>query len=56
VSLSARGSRNLYDKEEKIEDPVVLAQVRKQASRVRIKSLLAAILLTLMALVLPVFI
>jgi hypothetical protein len=54
VSLSARGSRNLYDKEEKIEDPAVLAQVQKQASVVRTKSLVAGILLTLLALVLPI--
>jgi hypothetical protein len=53
VSLSARGSRNLYDKVEKIEDPAVLAQVQKQASVVRNKSLVASILLTLLALVLP---
>jgi hypothetical protein len=54
VSLSARGSRNLYDKEEKIEDPAVLAQVQKQAGVVRTKSLIAGILLTLLTLVLPI--
>jgi hypothetical protein len=54
VRLSARGSRNLYDKEEKIDDPLVLAQVRKQASRVQLKSWLEAIPLTLIALALPV--
>jgi hypothetical protein len=53
VSLSARGSRNLYDKEEKIEDPLVLAQVRKQARVVQLKSLLTASILTLMSLTLP---
>ena len=38
------------DKVEKIEDPAELAQVRRQARRVNIKSLLAAILLTLLSL------
>jgi hypothetical protein len=54
VSLSARGSRNLYDKVEKIEDPTVLAQVQKQAAVVRTKSMVTAIILTLLALALPV--
>jgi hypothetical protein len=39
---------------EKIEDPAELAQVRKQARRVNIKSILAAIPLTLLALILPI--
>jgi hypothetical protein len=38
---------------EKIEDPAELAQVRRQARRVQIESILAAIPLTLIALVLP---
>lgn len=50
MGLSARGSRQLGDKVEKIEDPAELAQVRRQARRVNIKSLLAAILLTLLSL------
>jgi hypothetical protein len=41
------------DAEEKIENPEELAQVRRQARRVNIKSILAAIPLTLIALVLP---
>ena len=53
MRLSARGSRNLFDKEEKIEDPAVLAQVRRQARVVQLKSLLAASLLILMSLALP---
>jgi hypothetical protein len=56
VGLSARGSRNLYDKEEKIEDAAVLAQVRRQARRVNIKSFLTAIALTLIAIALPALI
>jgi hypothetical protein len=54
VSLAARGSRNLYDKVEKIEDSAVLAQVRLQARRVNLKALLVAIPLTLITLALPV--
>ncbi len=38
---------------EKIEDPYELAQVRRQARQVQLKSLLAAIPLTLLALALP---
>jgi hypothetical protein len=40
--------------EEKIEDPVELAQVRQQASKVRLKAVLAAFLLTLLFLLIPV--
>lgn len=38
---------------EKIEDAAELAQVRRQARRVHVKSFLAAIPLTLIALALP---
>ena len=38
---------------EKIEDPAELAQVRKQASWVNIKTLLAGIALTLISLLIP---
>jgi hypothetical protein len=44
----------LYDKEEKIEDPAVLEQVRAQESQVQFKALLAAIPMTLIALALPI--
>jgi hypothetical protein len=54
VALARRGTYNLNDKEEKMEDAAVLAQVRQQARRVNIKSLLAAIPLTLIALALPI--
>jgi len=53
VGLSARGSRQLGDKVEKIEDAAELAQVRQQASKVQLKALLAAIPLTLIGLALP---
>jgi hypothetical protein len=52
VGLAARGSRQLGDTAEKIEDPAELVQVRRQARRVKLKSLLLAIPLTLIALVL----
>jgi hypothetical protein len=55
VGLSARGSRQLGDQVEKIEDAAELAQVRRQAHKVQIKSLLAAIPLTLLALAVPPF-
>jgi hypothetical protein len=53
VGLAARGSRQLGDQVEKIEDPSELAQVRRQARRVQLKAFLVAIPLTLIALVLP---
>jgi hypothetical protein len=53
VGLAARGSRQLGDKVEKIEDTAELAQVRRQAGRVQLKAFLAAIPLTLIALALP---
>jgi hypothetical protein len=51
--LSARGSRQLGDEVETIEDAAELAQVRRQARRVQIKAFLAALPLTLIALALP---
>jgi hypothetical protein len=53
VGLSARGSRKFGDQAEKIEDVLELAQVRRQARRVSLKSFLAAIVLTLVTLALP---
>jgi len=53
VGLASRGSRQLTDEIEKIEDEAELAQVRRQARRVTIKAFLAAIPLTLIALALP---
>jgi len=49
VGLSARGSRQLGETVEKIEDPEELKQVRKQARKVRLKALAAGVLLTLIA-------
>jgi hypothetical protein len=51
--LASRSSRKLTDKEEKIEDPAELAQVKRQARRVNVKSIVAAIVLTLITLALP---
>jgi hypothetical protein len=43
----------LSDRAEKIEDPAELAQVRRQARRVQIKAILAAVPLTLIVFALP---
>lgn len=51
--LAARGLRNMGDGEEEIEDPEELNQVRRQARRVHIESVLAALALTAMAVILP---
>jgi len=53
VGLASRGSRNLTGEIEKIEDEAELSQVQRQARKVNIKALLAAIALTLIALALP---
>ncbi len=41
------------ENEEQIEDQAELAQVRRQASKVRVKSMAAALALTLIALLIP---
>jgi hypothetical protein len=53
VGLAARGSRQLGDEVETIEDAEELAQVRRQARRVYLKGFLAALGLLLIALVIP---
>ena len=50
MGLSARGSRQLGDFVEKIEDPAELAQVQRQARGVRLKGLAVAVALTLLSL------
>jgi hypothetical protein len=54
VGLASKNSRKLGDEMETIEDAAELAQVQRQARRVQIKSFLAAVPLTLIALALPV--
>lgn len=54
VGLANLNARKIGDKMEKIEDAGELAQVKRQARRIQIKSLLVAIPLTLIALLLPV--
>jgi hypothetical protein len=53
VALAARGSRQLGDEIEKIDDPAELAQVKWQARRVRLKAVVAGLLMTGIALALP---
>ena len=55
VGLAKLNSRKLGDKTETIDDVAELAQVRRQARRVQIKSLITAIPFTLIALVLPIY-
>lgn len=52
MGLAARGSRNLYETEERIEDAAELAQVERQARRVNQKTLLAALIATLLVMAL----
>jgi len=53
VTLASRGSRKMGDKEERIEDDVELAQVRRQARRVIFRAFLVAVPLTLLAFIIP---
>ena len=53
MGLAARGARKLGDQVEQIEDAAVLAQVRRQARQVNIRSALAAAVLTGLALIIP---
>ncbi len=53
VALAAIDSRKLGDHMEKIGDADELAQVKRQARRVQLKTILVALPLTLIALVLP---
>ena len=53
MGLAARGSRQLGDTIEQIDNAAELAQVRWQARRLQLKSLAVAIVLTLAALVIP---
>jgi len=55
VGLAARGSRKLgVGAEEKIQDAEELAQVQRQARKVNLEAALTAILITLIAFLLPV--
>jgi hypothetical protein len=53
VSLASRGLRKLGETEDKIEDDAELRQVRHQARKVYLKSLLAGLVLTLIAFLIP---
>jgi hypothetical protein len=53
VTLASRGARKFGAEEEQIEDQAELKQVRRQARRVILKGVLAAIPLTVLAYLLP---
>lgn len=53
MNLAARGLRHVTDEVEKIEDEAELAQVRRQARAVNVKSAVTAAALTLLALLVP---
>jgi hypothetical protein len=53
VSLASRGLRHISDKKERITDKAELNQVRRQALRVIVKGVLAALPLTLLAYLIP---
>ena len=53
MALAARGSRQLSENVEQIEDPRELSLVRKQARKVQIESLIAGLLITLITMFIP---
>jgi hypothetical protein len=53
VALAARGARNMDSGPESIEDEIEKTALRKQASGVRLKSAITALILTGIAVVLP---
>jgi hypothetical protein len=53
VHLASRGLRDLDTGEQKIGDSKELAQVRAQARKVNLKSLIAAFVLTALSFVVP---
>ncbi|MFZ0548642.1 MAG: hypothetical protein WAM60_24545 [Candidatus Promineifilaceae bacterium] len=53
MGLAARGSRQLGDEVEKIEDEKELAQVRSQARRVQMKAVAFGLVITLVVLLIP---
>lgn len=54
IGLAKMNARHTGEEKEMIEDAAELAQIQRQARRVQIKALIAAIPLTLIALLLPV--
>jgi len=54
VALARTNSRKIGEQMEKIEDPAELAAVKEQARRVQLKGFIAGIIITLIALLLPV--
>ncbi len=53
MALAARGARNMDAGIEKIEDESVVRQIRRQARKVYVKSLVAGVLLTTLVALIP---
>jgi hypothetical protein len=53
VRLAARGARNMDDGIQKVDDERFVAQARKQAGKVQLKSMLAGAALTLLVFIIP---
>jgi hypothetical protein len=53
VRLAARGTRNLDDGEQRIDDPGLLARLRARGRRIHVESVLLAAALTGLALAIP---
>lgn len=53
MGLAARGSRQLGESVEKIDDPEELTQVRRQALKVQIKASVTGLAITLLTLLIP---
>lgn len=53
MALASRGLRNLDTRAERIADADELAQVRRQARRVTLKSVVTAVVMTALSLAVP---
>ncbi|MGA9769820.1 MAG: hypothetical protein WBV94_12320 [Blastocatellia bacterium] len=53
IALAARGTCNMDEGEQKIEDPGVQAKLREKARRIHRRALIMAVALTLLVLVFP---
>ena len=53
MNLAARGTRNMDEGNEAIENPEELSQVKQQARKVHLESVVTAALLTALSLLIP---
>ena len=55
MRLAARGTRNMDNGDSTVEDDMLKARLRSQAAKVYVESILAAVVVTALFLLIPVF-